>query len=303
MKTYLIIDTKLVAYYLFHRHQDIFGSMNLIADLASKNLPKNKFGNIIPIFVMDKGQSRRVKIFKDYKAHRKDLIKKQGEAYVKKQKQFEKNYQKMEKLYRIYGKTLNIQGLEADDLASIIASFSKVDKIVFGTSDSDWVKFMIDDRFSMLHINRQKLIPFSSLAVEFDVPNPTYKLFKDVFCGVKKENVSGLKRLGEKTFKKLVNKAGLELDNLKEEVNELLSKGKIFLPDDVNNLDELVDRNLTLFTPMSVDDMLEEEKQEFKKQWQMPSSKNVNEILDFTAKNFDNIHLPSSLEKKFFNLA
>ena len=302
-KTYLIIDTKLVAYYMFHRGQDILSSIGFLAELCVENLPKQRFGEIIPIFAMDKGKSRRVEIFKDYKAHRKNLIKKQGEAFIKKQKNLEREYQLLEGLFSIYGKTLNIKGLEADDIASIIASFAKVDNIVFATSDSDWVRFMVDERFSMLHINRQKLINFSDILEEFEVPSPYYKLVKDIFCGVRKENVSGLKKLGEKTFKKIVDKVGLDFDAIKVEVESLIDNNKLQLPDDVDSLDEMLDRNTILFTPMVVDDMRESEKDDFRKKWVLPSSRSLDDIINYTAENLGRVHLPNEFEKTLFKLS
>ena len=302
-KTYLIIDTKLVAYYMFHRGQDILSSIGFLAELAVKNLPKQRFGSITPIFVMDKGKSRRAEFFKEYKAHRKGLIKKQGDAYVKKQKHFEKEYQLLEGLFSICGKTLNIKGLEADDLASIISSFAKVENIVFATSDGDWVRFMADKRFSMLHINRQKLINFSNIPEEFEVPSPYYKLVKDIFCGVRKENVSGLKRLGEKTFKKIVDKVGLDIDVIKVEVESLLGKNKLQLPDDVDNLDEMLDRNTKLFTPMVVDDMRDSEKEDFKRQWALKSSRSLDDVINYTAETLGRVHLPSEFEQNLFKLS
>ncbi len=304
MKTLMIIDTKLLAYWLFHRKTSPIKILDLLLDIFNKAQRKQyiDFGNIIPVFVMDKGKSKRAVLFPEYKAQRKELIKKQGTAYVNKVKAFEKLYQKMEGFYRIVGRTLSVSGLEADDLGSIVPTFVKdVNKVLYVTSDVDWIKFMDNDNSVMLHVDRKKFIKPSMFLDEFGYIDSKHKLFSDVFCGVRKENVPGLSRFGKKTFEKLYKEYKY---NIVDIINVLESmKGKYKLPNNYKTVQELFDFNMKLFKPMSWNVLNDEEKETIKKQWSIKSTKDVNDIIEYSSFDLGEMYIPNENVKSFFKIS
>jgi 5'-3' exonuclease len=304
MKTLVIVDTKLIAYYLFHRKANILSLNNLLAERIQKNIG-SRLGHLIFVFVMDKGKSKRVKIYDGYKKHRELLIKKQGKKYEEKVKKFEKLYARLYEFFGVYGKVIAVDGLEADDLASIISNFVKeIDNIVFATSDIDWIRFMNDmslniGNYYMLHINRDKLIHHTQLEEEFGFENSREKLYFDCLAGVKKENVQGLKGFGFKTFKKLFKENNYSIDRLIEFLETKTDRYK--LPDTFSSVRDLYAFNLKLFKPMLFSECTQEEKKSILEQWKKKPSKKVTDIIRYTTL-LEQIYIPTGLEREVSNL-
>jgi len=305
MKNVLIIDSKLVVYYLFHRKET---NLLKFTDLIAKRMLNTEFGNqVIPIFVMDKGQSKRVKIAPEYKAQRKDLIKKQGEAYEIKVKKLNEFYSKLENYLRNFGRVVAVKGLEADDLASVLTDYLIGDNLIYFTSDSDWLKFFNEMNTNwgnqwLYHLNRGKLLHSSELEQEFGYKLGFDKVVEDCFCGVGKENIKGLKGLGHKSYMKIYNECKGELACIKNRLADLVEKNRYKIPDKFVDLDEMFRYNMMLFKPLEFKDLEEDEQKEVKEQIAVKPTKSADKIVEDSLELFDRLYYPTKEEQVFYKL-
>lgn len=305
MANYVVVDTRLMLYNRFHRNQSLLPVTSDIANIStSLGGLKKKPAKVI--FAFDKGKSRRTEVFKEYKAHRKDAIKKKGADYKEKLDKFNEDYDKFEEYLLYFGHVASIQGVEADDIASILSASSMPkngNTLFLVSSDSDWVKFLRDDRdVRILNPAKNKVITYDNCASIYGY-TPEQKLFMDSLTGVGKENVPGIYRFGPKTFLKMWN----EYDGNVDDIIEVL--GKMFdntdkLPDRFTSVRAMYEFNLELFRPWTITDLTKDEAELLKKQiteYKGPST--VSTILEASYDTFGKLHMPSYKEQSFYGIS
>ena len=265
----IVIDYKLIAYSLgFHAKRPLSTVIpQLINILRVNNIYSNKL-----VFATDATESKRVKLYPQYKKHRKDLLQRQSLTKQKKQEQFEEDYQTSLNYLNYFGNAVIINGIEADDIASVLCSrFKNTDtEIILVSSDIDWCSFLFSDNIKMFHLKRRKIITASTVEDELGLTVEGI-FYSQVFAGSTKENVKGIYGFGETTFKKQYNKVRDTTEDtftalkkiIKEEVVDKELRG-VRLPKNTT-YEEMVNLNYALFKPMSFDDLEEKEKELFLK--------------------------------------
>ena len=114
----LIVDARLIMYQTFHKRLPITQSINYVYNFSRSYAPFNK---IIYAWDSKLGSKRRKELYKDYKSHRKEVIK--TEADKKRLKSFNEEYNKMEIVFNMLGNVIHIEGYEADDIANILVKY------------------------------------------------------------------------------------------------------------------------------------------------------------------------------------
>ncbi len=274
MKKIVVVDSKLLAYYFFHRREPAYKIFRKVAELLNDyGIHPNEIGKIV--WAMDsnkKGYNKRKSVYPEYKAHRKELTKKKTQAEQARQKEFEKLYQNMESLFKYFGVPIAIGGIEADDVANIIVErFGEDYEIILVSSDRDWsFNFELTKtpkNIKIIHLTRG-LITKSNCEDKLEIPSEA-ALYFQVYAGIAKENVSGIVKLGKKTFMKYWKSVGGNVKKLHEVLKEDVLNGKrgMSLPDDATDFDALIKRNLQILSPILYEDLTEEQKAEFKEQF------------------------------------
>lgn len=138
-KYHYIVDTKLIAYYLIQRYRPITDIFNKLAELL---MHLKKRGTIYACFDVGKS-SYRLAEQSYYKGHRDTLRRKLGAKALEEHAKFNEDYLKLLEVFkRLNVQVLAIEGVEADDLASLLTEDLKKNpdnKITLITGDHDWL--------------------------------------------------------------------------------------------------------------------------------------------------------------------
>ncbi len=297
----LIVDTRLLMYYLHHRKGNVQTVTHLVAEKYSSVL-STKPKKII--FAMDKGESFRKTIYKDYKAHRRERDKKLSHSEKLRLNAFNSLYKKIPPFLENFGNVLQVSSIEADDIASAISLGVNTDKtpIVFLTSDEDWVKFMKEGVY-FAHVNREELYSYQDIETVFGY-KPDWKLYIDCITGVSKENVPGIANFGKNRAIKVFESVDGNVDYFLEEVEKLLKAGKygMKLPEQFSSVFELYEFNRVLFAPVGFVDLHNDVVKKLKEQYSKQPEKTVPSIIQSSLDVLETIYYPSEKEIFFYNL-
>ena len=245
MSSILVIDTKLMMYTQFHSHKPALNFLEQVANLSLRLLPHiHKV-----IFVKDVGESKRCEIFPNYKGKRKETRDKMSTKEQKRLTQFLSLYNKVDELLSTLGSVIAINGIEADDLASMIAKrLGGEHDIYLLSGDEDWSRFLIHENTVMLHPRRAKLITKHTAHLEFGV-FPEFKLLVDSITGVDKESVDGITKLGVTRAVKFLDEVEYKEDAFFKLLDKHLAVKKygMVLPSWAKTAKEVYDRNSKIF--------------------------------------------------------
>ncbi len=205
-KKLVVVDYRLFAFSKgYHAHR----CLDAVPSYVYKILKDNE---IVPdeiIFAIDKGETFRRQLYPLYKAHRGDKRKQQGEEEINRFAYFEEEYLLSLDYLKHFGHVLHIPLLEADDVASVIASYYafKDDKydVILLSSDSDWAGFLYNEHVTYLNLAKNTFFTHEDIEFVFD-SDPLHMHLKQVFIGSAKENVKGYTNFGTKTYNKVVQK-------------------------------------------------------------------------------------------------
>jgi len=295
----VVVDARLMAYTRFHRGKNILG---LTADVA--NLISSKVGNgpFRIVFALDYGKSKRAEFYPQYKEHRKARDKAKGKEYQKKLEIFNTEYNKLKDYLKNFGHSVAIWGVEADDIASILAhsSLVKTGKLYLLSSDSDWVKFVKNPNTYIINPTKNLLVSYSSLKEVYGY-TAYEKLVMDCLIGVPKENVPGLRRFGPKTFFKILDEVGGDLGEVLGKV-ESIYNGSNKIPEPFSTVREMYDFNVKLFKPWTINDLTDEEQKLLFEALEEKPFKNIEKIYNDSVTMFGSLYLPTSVEEKVYGL-
>jgi len=256
----LIIDIRLVFYQTYHRKESFLKGIQYIYDYSKKYKP---FSKIIFAYDSKLGSKRRKKLYKDYKAHRNQNL---SVSEKKKLDEFNKKYEKLLNILPYLGTLIHLDGYEADDIANIIVDkFADKYEVYLLSSDKDWSSNLINENIKQIHLTRG-LITKNTCKKEFGLI-PENILQAQMLAGVRKENIKGINKLGDKRIKHLLNNYSLqEIKNILQEwVNS--KKYGMSLPENFNNVEEMYQFNYELLRKVTFDDLSDYEKELFKKQF------------------------------------
>jgi len=328
-KKLVVVDYRLFTFSKgYHSHQ----CLDAIPSHVYRVLKDN---NIVPdeiIFAIDKGETFRRQMYPLYKAHRGDKRKQKGEEEISRFAYFEEDYLLSLEYLKHFGHVLHIPLLEADDVASVVASYyafaeDKYDVILL-SSDSDWAGFLYNEHITYLNLSKNTLFTYEDVEFVFD-SDPLHMHLRQIFIGSNKENVEGYFNFGKVKYNKMIKDIkkpftpfySIEsfrliftdtLQVIKDEfVNYLKKQEKIFfdsstdifydgkkvtdLETDENQINVL-ECNTNLFTPILYDVL--------KKDWQSYLIKKQRPDESLTTKylNIGFSHIFSEEEKKFFDI-
>jgi len=302
-KTVLVIDTKLVMYFQYHRHKHPFNCFQDIARVVSEVVPQ-RIDKVI--WARDEGKSKRAEFYPEYKAHRVEEKAKQPKAEQRRRAEFEELYRSSKDFLRYFGSVISISGYEADDIAGIVAmryaGEDSVNVILF-SSDEDWARFLYADNIKLLHYQRAVLIGADDVEKEFEVPFG-YQLFVDSIRGVKKENVDGIKNAGKKRVLKALTDSEFVIKDTITTLQEWcdIHKYGMQLPDWAESVQDVYDRNIKIFSPLTLEDFSKEERALFIEQWESRVRTTPDDLLIRSVGDFGYVVQPTSQMKRIFNL-
>jgi 5'-3' exonuclease len=296
----VVIDYRLCAFtYSFHAKKPFEHTFFGIAKLLNKvGVKPSKI-----VFAVDIGTPKRREIYPEYKTHRAKKHKQESKAEQDRRKSFEVDYKNSLKWLHHFGAVIDINGLEADDVGSIVANrFKDSDKynVILVSSDKDWASFLFSDNIKLLHVKREKLITRSSCEQEYGL-DPTGILYLQVFAGSDKENVKGIYRLGEKTFKKFYEEEK-EFNRLAQNIATAVENGQngMKLPENTSFM-EILDMNYALFNPISINDIDEEEQVIFSDKF-LTSQSTYDDMLNDLSLNYSTTLLLSPDQRAVYKL-
>jgi 5'-3' exonuclease len=260
----VVIDYRLCAFeYSFHAHKPF----NHIFTKLSQLLLSHRINPKKLIFAVDTGASKRREIYPEYKLHRTKQQKKATPAEQLRRQEFERFYKESIQWLNKLGTVLDLAGIEADDIGSIVAHrFADTEhQITLVTSDKDWASFLVADNIRILHVSRDTFISAKNCVEEYEL-DPLGIFWVQCFAGSDKENVKGIFKFGIKTFKKIYDEqTPKDFDKIKTTIEEdYLVKGfrGMQLPEGVN-YDDMCSLNYSLFKPVVFEDLSMEEQDLF----------------------------------------
>lgn len=209
MKHIYIVDTKLLAYYLFQRKSSVTNIFIKIASIL-QGRPKGAV-----FLCWDIGKSAyRLGVFSKYKGHRADALANKTELELQELEEFNKDYINLSEFaehLNVYN--MKVQGVEADDLASIITEQFKDSPdhtVNLITGDFDWYHMVVG-------ANNVKLIEVNSLeehdrAYVIDKyklnSRREFSILKSIM-GDKSDNIKFCKNIGPVKAKEIFDKVKL----------------------------------------------------------------------------------------------
>lgn len=191
-----IVDTKLVAYYLFQRGSPIFGILDKIASMVFQH-PKGEI-----YFAFDIGKSSfRSKIHPEYKGHRTKRTSTMTDEDIKRLETFNDDYIRLSELCRLLPiRVLAVHGVEADDLASIMAYRFQQDPDTFTyliTADMDYINSVVgNDNVAILDVFNGTLIDNNEVLKRYKLTSRRqFNVHKAIFGDVS-DNIKFIQGVG-----------------------------------------------------------------------------------------------------------
>ena len=300
MKNIVVVDTKLMAYDTFHRHESIFSLFSTIEN-ACRGMVNPKV-----VFAFDPagGSRKRKELYPGYKAHRKVVRAKQSLSEQERHANFIKHYYKLENLMKFFGSVISLEGYEADDIANLVCERLGGDNdyhITLLSSDKDWASnFTFGDNITQVSFKRGVVYPHTCEQV-FELPADIILPYQ-ALVGVDKENIKGVFRFGKVTFKKLMKTRTFEetIDALEDMVARGVNGMK--LPEGYSTVRELYNFNWEVLKPITISELSEEEVTSFKKKFNSKEIGNKSDLDDVLLDSFNTFHAFPTPVINFFRL-
>jgi len=266
VKRILVVDTRLLCYNLYHRHQPMTEFLQYVYDLIGDL----KYSKLVWAFDGRHGSVRRKKLYPEYKAHRaENRAKKDSDAEKQRLKEFNRTYSDMAEYLQEFGTVIYNDDEEADVWSDIISRRYAGDdeyEVCLISSDSDWQMGLVADNIKMFHVSKLEWITKHNI---YEVSGK-YMEVADVseyqfLAGLNKENVQGVKGLGIKRYY-LAKESELGLFG---QIEQWLDTGKygMRLPDRFDTLEDMYTFNKELLRPVELSDLSLEDRDLFIQQY------------------------------------
>lgn len=155
----------------------------------------------------DKGSSYRREIFPAYKANRRELQETQSDEEKEYFQVFIKEYLEALEMLREEGiLVLQIEGVEADDIAGYICKNNPEHKIWLISSDRDWDLLLTENTHRFSYVTRKEYT-LDNWFDHYDIDPEHYITYK-CLIGDTSDNIPGVKLIGPKTAVKVVDQYG-----------------------------------------------------------------------------------------------
>ena len=162
------------------------------------------------IITADKGSSAyRKRILPSYKQNRKDKYSKQTEEEALSFKEFILEYEHSLSLLKNKYTLLQVQGVEADDIAAYLVKYKdkfKIGDIVLVSSDKDWDLLIQEGVMRFSYVTRKE-VTLENWSDHYNIPREQYACFK-CLVGDKGDNVPGITGIGPKRAQQLLEEYG-----------------------------------------------------------------------------------------------
>jgi len=297
-----------------HRGND---THNIFSDLAM-NLEQFGKGKIYFAYDAPEGSKRRKDIFPEYKANRKDREKKMSKVEIRQFREFKREYLAYKHILPKFGNILYLQGWEADDFANLVSQkFAGKEgvEVILVSSDRDWSMNLTAPNIKLFHWGRKLLIYNQAQVKDVFKLYTNEALEAQVFAGISKENVEGIKNFGPSRFLETVDvntmskseklmavQKVLDLRATKAQVANNTGKWGTKLPERFNTLEEMYDFNYELLRPVVMGDLSPQEVREFVRQFQVPAATSpVHSVVGAFAE-INQVYMPSFDVLNFFNI-
>lgn len=244
MKPLVVVDTMYFAFPLLYKKSPPEHIFSAIKNYVTR-LSWVTEADIV--FLLEGRNNFRKTIYPEYKMNRKEAEAKKSKAEQEYRKEF---FKKLDSLFRVlpmFGRVVQLDSYEADDLASYIAkNFNETYDIYLVSNDSDWFKFINGKNVYIVSERLGRSANRASLETYMDYPIDI-KPIADALIGVPKENIKGIKRFGEKTFLKFYQQ---DPDDFIKAIAEKYDHTDKVSP--FTTVQELLEFNLQLTTPVTV---------------------------------------------------
>lgn len=230
MRHIYIVDTKLLSYYLIQRGRSISDIFNKLAELLVDL--KNK-GDIYLCFDVGKSDFRLTEQ-SYYKGHRSAALAKKTIEEQLAHEKFNEDYLKLMTLFKMLGtKVVGIGGVEADDLASLIAkSFTNKSnvKVTLLTGDYDWLHMVIGTHnVRMYDFPKNDILYPKDIRAKYEVNSRRQFSVKKSIIGDKSDNIKFIRNLadikGAQLYDQIYNKYNNPTDD------EIIDEIELFIED------------------------------------------------------------------------
>jgi 5'-3' exonuclease len=166
------------------------------------------------IITADKGSSDyRKRILPSYKQNRKDKYSKQTEEEALSFKEFILEYEQSLFLLKDKYTLLQVQGVEADDIAAYLVKYKdkfEIGDIVLVSSDKDWDLLIQEGVMRFSYVTRKE-VTLENWSDHYNIPREQYACFK-CLVGDKGDNVPGISGIGPKRAQQLLEEYGSAYD-------------------------------------------------------------------------------------------
>lgn len=192
-----IVDTKLVAYYLYQRGSQIHGILDKIAQLLFEHAK----GDIY--FAFDVGKSSyRLDIHPMYKGHRASANSKMTTEDQRKLEIFNADYIRLIELSKLLPvRVLAVHGVEADDLVSILCHRLQKDPeqhVHLVTADMDYVNSVVGtDNVDIIDVFKNVVVNNTTVLTKYKLSTRKQFNVHKAILGDKSDNIKFLKGVGD----------------------------------------------------------------------------------------------------------
>lgn len=252
---FIIIDTKLMAFYSHHRRQPILGVIELILNALKFNNIKYSQSRIIFAHDIDKSEYR-TSMWKEYKGHRAKIQLRSSSEEQARREVFIQEYNKLPSLLKYLGTNAITKGVEADDIPSMVRHLYPNSSMLLLSLDLDWL-VDVDDLTHVLYFSTNTIYKTEQQVEDkIGIQPHLYRLMSAIGTQAK-DNILNIKQFGKARFKKhLLTEQGELKEEFGEIVDELLKirkygmevHDKAKFPDWKSNLH----LNLQLMTPIPI---------------------------------------------------
>jgi len=207
-KTYILVDTKILAYLAYQRKQRVHMTLENIEDSLRALMFKEPLSNYEVILAYDYGKSRyRQELHPAYKGHRSKAVDKHSEEELERYQQFQHEYRHvLPRLSAALGvRTIGVQGVEADDIISILANTTS-SQVIIMSNDHDLFQIVLHHPTRC----RQFMPKCHSLVTAEDIKELQGAHDREEFLVAKAikgdigDNIKGLMKCGEVCFEEWI---------------------------------------------------------------------------------------------------
>lgn len=267
--SYVVIDTKLLCYNSsYYRGAPIAEFLNIV--LRALIFNRIRYEKIL--FAHDIHKSKyRLDLFPGYKGGRKKNQDNQHHEEQSRRDIFVAQYKKLPNILQYIGVNINeTLHMEADDCINIISEMEPDAKILGISLDMDWIFNSIDNpNIDILRYDKNILITSDSIDEytinKYGLEAKELRTMSNI-CIQRKDSIPGVTHISHKRWEKYF--VGLSYEDKLLQITDWIAEGKFgcsLSEESPNMLVDSVELTTKLMSPMSIEDLNDEELEEFER--------------------------------------